>query len=82
MKANAEVLRRIEQRAGELAMIHGGEATDHDWSHAERELLGLQTLFEPDDPLKSACQVESKQPPLWWLSPPATPFCGAMSARS
>jgi len=74
MKANAEVLRRIEQRAGELAMIHGGQANEHDWSHAARELLGLQTLLEPDDPLKSARQVESDQLPPFCFSTTDTAF--------
>jgi hypothetical protein len=82
MKANAEVLRRIEQRAGELALIHGGQPTEHDRNHAARELLGLQTLLEPDDPVKSARLVESEQLPLWWFSPEAPSMSGAASARA
>ena len=59
MKANFEMRRRIEQRAAELAMIHGREPTPEDWAHASRELLGLQTLQDPDDPMQCADPVEA-----------------------
>ena len=44
---------RIRRRAGELAMNRGrraDESSRSDVMHAERELLGLQTLPNPDDP--------------------------------
>ena len=45
----------IKQRAGELALNHGKhpeDADEREYTRAKRELLGLQTLPEPDDPLK------------------------------
>jgi hypothetical protein len=44
----------IRQRAGELALNHGKRPEDADaeeYRRAKRELLGLQTLPDPDDPL-------------------------------
>jgi hypothetical protein len=46
--------KRIRKRAEELAMNRGmaaNQATEHDVRRAERELLGLQTLPNPEDPL-------------------------------
>ena len=58
MKANADIRHRIEERAAELAMIHGGKPTPEDWTHSARELLGLQTLSDPDDPLRRTGPAE------------------------
>lgn len=52
-RATRSKLQKIRKRAGELAMNRGRSADEpshHDVAHAERELLGLQTLPNPDDP--------------------------------
>jgi hypothetical protein len=44
---------KIRKRAGEIAVNQGRRAHEPsgtDVTHAERELLGLQTLPDPDDP--------------------------------
>ncbi|MHC1762781.1 MAG: DUF2934 domain-containing protein [Verrucomicrobiia bacterium] len=51
--ANAAKQQRIHRRAGELANIHGrppDQPAQEDWTEAERELLGLQTMADPDKP--------------------------------
>jgi len=53
-RATQDKWQRIRKRAGELAMNQGkpaDEPSSSDVTHAERELLGLQTLPNPDDPL-------------------------------
>jgi len=52
-RASDDKRQKIRKRAGELAMNHGRPAHEPsatDVTHAERELLGLQTLPNPDDP--------------------------------
>jgi len=49
MNANHEPWRRIEERAGELALLHGGKPTPQDWAHATRELLELAPLAGTTD---------------------------------
>jgi hypothetical protein len=54
VRANAEKRRKIRDRAGELALNRGkaaNEISNEDVRRAERELLGLQTLPNPDEPL-------------------------------
>jgi hypothetical protein len=53
-RASREKWRKIQKRAGELAMNQGkaaAEPSEHHVRRAERELLGLQTMLNPDDPL-------------------------------
>ena len=53
-RASRDKWQKIHKRAGELAMNRGkaaDEPSDHDVRRAERELLGLQTLPNPEDPL-------------------------------
>ena len=53
-RATQEKWRKIRQRAGELALNRGKstkEPSNDDIRRAERELLGLQTLPNPDEPL-------------------------------
>jgi|KBSSwiStaDraftv2_1062776.scaffolds.fasta_scaffold10281171_1 hypothetical protein len=52
-RASADKAHKIRKRAGELAMNRGQPAHEpsyEDVRRAERELLGLQTLPNPDDP--------------------------------
>ena len=52
-RASDDKRRKIRKRAGEVAMNQGRPAHEPsraDVTHAERELLGLQTLPNPDDP--------------------------------
>src|SRR5881409_2162705 len=52
-RASDDKRQEIRKRAGELAMNQGKpahEPSSNDITHAERELLGLQTLPNPDDP--------------------------------
>jgi hypothetical protein len=52
-RASADKARKIRKRAGELAMNRGQpphEPSREDVRRAQRELLGLQTLPNPDDP--------------------------------
>jgi len=53
-KASSEKRKQINRRASELAMTQGkrrGEVEEHHVRRAKRELLGLQTLPDPDNPL-------------------------------
>ena len=53
-RASPEKWKKINRRAGELAMIEGkplGGVKKRHVRRAKRELLGLQTLPDPDDPL-------------------------------
>ncbi|HKQ36557.1 MAG TPA: hypothetical protein VJ063_00685 [Verrucomicrobiae bacterium] len=53
VRASRGKLQKIQKRAGELALNRGRRAEEpshNDVTHAERELLGLQTLPNPDDP--------------------------------
>lgn len=55
-KAGPEKLKQISRRAGELAMNQGKRPAEAEKGHvrrAKRELLGLQTLPNPDNPLDS-----------------------------
>jgi hypothetical protein len=50
-KASPEKWEQIQQRAGELAMNEGKEeAKEEHLRRAKRELLGLQTLADPENP--------------------------------
>ena len=52
-KASPEKWKEIHQRAGELAMNEGKrprEAKEEHLRRAKRELLGLQTLPDPENP--------------------------------
>jgi hypothetical protein len=50
-KASPEKWKEIHQRAEELAMNEGkGEAKEEHLRRAKRELLGLQTLPDPENP--------------------------------
>ena len=56
VRAGEDKRRKIRQRACELAMNRGrrlNEVSEEDVRRAERELLGLQTLPDPDNPLGS-----------------------------
>ena len=49
--ASPEKWKKIHQRAGELAMNEGkGEVKEEHLRRAKRELLGLQTLRDPENP--------------------------------
>jgi hypothetical protein len=53
-KASPEKWRRVSRRAGEVAMNEGKRPEEIQERHvrrAKRELLGLQTLPDPDNPL-------------------------------
>ena len=55
-RASQEKWLKIRNRAGELAVNRGkgaNEASTEDVRRAQRELLGLQTMANPDDPLSS-----------------------------
>ena len=53
-RAGSAKRKRIHRRASELAMSQGkGKAGESDLRRAKRELLGLQTLPDPDDPMSS-----------------------------
>ena len=52
-KASPEKWKEIQERAGELAVNEGkapGEAKEEHLRRAKRELLGLQTLSDPENP--------------------------------
>ena len=64
-KATTRKWEMIKQRAGELALNHGKRAEDADateYRRAKRELLGLQTLPEPDDPLNPISSTDHTIP--------------------
>ena len=52
-KANPETWKKIRRRAGEMATNEGKRAEDaseEHMRHAKRELMGLQTLSDPENP--------------------------------
>jgi hypothetical protein len=52
-KASPETWKKIRRRAGELAGNEGKrpqDANEEHLRHAKRELLGLQTLSDPENP--------------------------------
>jgi len=54
-RASPEKWEKVRRRAGELALNEGkpaGAAQEKHLRRAKRELLGLQTLTDPDNPLK------------------------------
>jgi hypothetical protein len=56
VRASQDKWLKIRNRAGELAVNRGkgaNEASNEDVRRAQRELLGLQTMANPDDPLSS-----------------------------
>jgi hypothetical protein len=50
VRISTETWKRIERRAQELAMIHGGQPTPRDWTHAARELLEFP-ICDPSQPV-------------------------------
>ena len=53
-RATPDKWKKITRRAGEIAMNqgkHSGEVEESHKRRAKRELLGLQTSSDPDDPL-------------------------------
>jgi len=56
VRASQDKWLKIRNRAGELAVNRGkgaNEANNEDVRRAQRELLGLQTMTNPDEPLSS-----------------------------